>query len=271
MKIPILIFAGRDEERRELLKKLDPEGKYKSKLLLPMHGKTVLEWVIEEFQKSSMVDELYLLGVTKEDMDIKGNIHYVPIDIHSSLTEKFNAALEYIELQGKYKDSVIFCSGDCPGIKVETIETFLNFAQENNNLDFILSLVPEEIVEEAFPDSGRAVARLKDITVIQGELMMLSSKAIKKYGHVIDSFMRLRKKRSLGPFLKFIARKPLAWSKIIKIARGKGTLNDGLICFRRAFRLTVAAPLINDAGLGLDMDLPGDYERLKDYVKKTKM
>jgi len=271
MKIPILIFAGRDVEKRELLKKLDPENKYGSKMLLPMHGKTVIEWVIEEFQKSSMVDELYILGLTKEDVDIKGNIHYVPIDMYSTLAEKFNAALEYLELQGKYNDSVIVCSGDCPGIKVETIETFLSFVQENSNLDYILSLVPEEIMEEAFPDSGRGVARLKDITVIQGELMMLSSKTIHKYGHVIDSFMRLREKRSLGPFLKFIARKPLAWSKIIKIAIGKGTLNDGLICFRRAFRLSVATPLINDPGLGLDMDLPGDYERLKDYVKKTKM
>lgn len=271
MKIPILIFAGRDEDKREFLKELDPEGKYKAKILFPMHGKTVIEWVVEEFQKSSMVEEIYILGLTKEDINIKGNVHYVPIGLKSTLAEKFNACLDYLEQHGKFNDFVIFCSSDCPGIKVKTIESFINFVQENKELDFIISLITKETIEEVFPDSGRGLAILKDINAIQGELMMISSKAIKKYGHVIDSFMRLRKKRSLGPFLRYVARRPLAWSKLIKIARGKGTLDDAIIAFRRAFRLNAAAPVYDDPGLGLDMDLPGDYERLKDYVKKTKM
>ena len=109
------------------------------------------------------------------------------------------------------------------------------------------------------------------ILAYNGFLNLLQEATSWKYGHVIDSFMRLRKKRSLGPFLRYIARRPLAWSKLIKIARGKGTLDDAIIAFRRAFRLNAAAPIYDDPGLGLDMDLPGDYERLKDYVKKTKM
>jgi len=271
MKLPILIFAGRDEEKREFLKEIDPEGKFKAKMLLPMHGKTVIEWVIEEFQKSSLVDGIYILGLTKEDIDIKGNVHYVPIELFSTLAEKFNAALDYLEQKGKFNDYVIFCSSDCPGIKAETIESFINYVQKNKELDFILSMVTEETIEKVFPNSGRGLAILKDVNLIHGELMMISSKAVRKYGKVIDSFMNLRKKRSLGPFLWYLARRPLAWSKLIKIARGKGTLDDALICFRRAFLLNAAAPIYGDPGLGLDMDLPGDYERLKDYVKKTKM
>ncbi|GAI06322.1 unnamed protein product, partial [marine sediment metagenome] len=83
MKLPILIFAGRDEERREFLKEIDPEGKYKAKMLIPIHGKTVIEWVVEEFQKSSLVDGVYILGLTKEDIDIKGDVHYVPVELFS--------------------------------------------------------------------------------------------------------------------------------------------------------------------------------------------
>ena len=271
MKLPILIFAGRDEEKREFLKEIDPEGKYKAKMLLPMHGKTVLEWVVDEFQKSPLVDEVYILGVTRDDIDIKGDVHYVPIELFSTLAEKFNAALDYLEQQGKFNDFVIFCSSDCPGIKVETIDSFINFVKENEKLDFILSLITLETLEKAFPSPGRGLAFLKDANYVQGELMMISKKAVKKYGKVIDSFMVLRKKRSLGPFLWYVARRPLAWSKLIKIARKKGTLADAIIAFRRAFRLEAAGPLYDDPGLGLDMDLPEDYERLKEYIKKTKL
>ena len=223
---------------------------------MPIHGKTVIEWVVEEFQKSSLVDGVYILGLTKEDIDINGDVHYVPVELFSTLSEKFNAAINFLEQQGKFNDYVIFCSSDCPGIKLETIDSFINFVKENEKLDYILSLITQETLEKVFPNSGRGLALLKDANYIQGELMMISKKAIKKYGKVIDSFMTLRKKRSLGPFLWYVARRPLAWSKLIKIGRRKGTLNDAIISFKRAFRLDVAGPIYDDPGLGLDMDLP---------------
>ncbi len=271
MKLPILIFAGRDEEKREFLKEIDPDGKYKAKMLLPMHGKTVIEWVVEEFLKSSLVDGVYILGLSREDIDIEGDVHYVPSELFSTLAQKFNAALDYLEQQGKFNDYLVFCSSDCPGLKVETIDSFIRFTQEHSDLGFILSMVKEETLEKVFPNSGRGMAIFKDENLIQGELMMISSKAVKKYGKVIDSFMVIRKKRAMGPLLWYVARRPLAWTKLIKIGRGKGTLNDAIIGFKRAFRLKAAAPIYDDPGLGLDMDLPEDYERLKDYIKKTKM
>jgi hypothetical protein len=271
MKLPILIFAGRDEEKREFLKEIDPEGKYKAKMLMPMHGKTVLEWVVEEFLKSDLVDGVYILGLTREDIDIEGDVHYIPSGLISTLAEKFYAALDYLKKEGKFNDYLVFCSSDCPGLKLETIDAFINYVLENSDLDFILSMITEECIEKEFPNAGRGMAIFKDENLIQGELMMISAKAVRKYGKVIDNFMVIRKKRAMGPLLWYVARRPLAWTKLIKIGRGKGNLNDAIIGFKRAFRLKAAAPIYDDPGLGLDMDLSEDYERLKDYIKKTKL
>jgi len=64
---PVLVLCGSDPERRELLKVLDPEEKYPSKVLLPFLGKRVIDWQLEALQASSYVGEIYLLGLTQAD------------------------------------------------------------------------------------------------------------------------------------------------------------------------------------------------------------
>ncbi len=272
MKYPILLLAGRDVERREFLDGLDPEEKYKSKVLYPFLGKTVIEWVIEELLKSPYVEGLYILGLSKEDLSVEGPIHFVPVDYQSNVSQKYKAGLDYLIDNNKYHEVIIGCSGDCPGVSVEGINSFFEYIQDKKDYDFILSVVPHEAVKESFPDSKRAIASLKDINITQGELAMLSPRAINEYQKVMDSFTTtdVRKSRTFMSLIKVVARKPSTWFKLIKIVRGKGTLNDVIICFSKAYNLKSDVAIVNDPGLSMDMDLPEDHKKLEEYVSKTK-
>ncbi|MHA1223266.1 MAG: hypothetical protein ACTSSG_08710, partial [Candidatus Heimdallarchaeaceae archaeon] len=185
-------------------------------------------------------------------------------------SQKLEVALDYLETKEEKREPVIICTSDCPGISVESLDTFLQFVEKNKDLDFILSLVREEVISKEFPDSMRAVARLKDINAIQGELMSFSSKVIKHYKEVIDSFTKIRRQRSFMSMVKYVARRPSSWSKVIKILVGRATLEDAILGFNRAFRLKARTVIIDDPGLGMDLDLPEDYDKLVNYVKKIK-
>jgi len=273
MKYPVLLLAGRDVERREFLDGLDPDEKYKSKALYPFLGKTVIEWVIDELLKSPYVEGIYILGLSEEDLKVEGPIHFIPIDYKIKISKKYKAGLDYLIEKGKNHDVVIGCSSDCPGIKVESINTFLEFVQQREDYDFILATVPYDVIRKFFPDSKRAVARLKDISLSQGEMASFSPRAINDYQKLMDSFTttNVRKSRSFMSLVKVVARKPSTWFKLIKIARGKGTLDDAKECFSKAYNLKADVVIINDPGLAMDMDLPEDHKKLEGYVSKIKL
>ncbi|MCE7742895.1 MAG: hypothetical protein GOP50_10610 [Candidatus Heimdallarchaeota archaeon] len=271
MKYHIFLLAGRDSERREIMKVLDPKKKYKSKVLFPMFDKTVLEWVVEEYSKSPYVEKLCIVGLSEEDIQFNVPVEYVTVDPFAPLSQKYVAGLEYLEKNNLPKDKIIFSSSDCPGVKVETLNYFLEEIETREGYDFILSVIPLETVEESFPDSKRGVARLKDMNLTQGELALFSPYAIRKHVKTVDSITTIRKKRGFWPLFWYVAKRPMAWSKLFKIAIGRGTLKDAIIAFSRAFKLKSDVIIIKDAGLSLDMDLPEDYDKLKNYVEKVKI
>jgi hypothetical protein len=110
-----------------------------------------------------------------------------------------------------------------------------------------------------------------------GELYALSRRAICEGVDVIREIHGRRRdidrrgpRILLGPVLRFLARRPLAWPPLLKYTVGLATLEDGERAFSMAFDCKAKAVLVEDAGFGMDMDLPEDYERLEAYFSRRR-
>mgnify|MGYP001066444856 CR=1 FL=1 len=277
-EFPVFVMCGRDPQKRRLLLSVDPDGEYKSKALLPFLGKRLIEWQLEELKESPFVEGLYLLGLTEEDVSFDYPVAYVPVASTAGFGEKLVQGLDYLQTQGIGPELVVISSCDAPGIRLQEINTFSQMVRDDPGKDFYLSLVPEEVAEAVFPRSGRAVARFKDCDVFPGELYALSPKAIRELKRVIEDLGMTRRKInrqaqkiSLGPMLMYIGRRPRTWILILKYLLGLATLEDGERILSAAFGIKIRGLIIPEAGFGMDMDLPEDYERLKDYVRRTKL
>ena len=275
---PVFVMCGRDPEKRRLLLAVDPDGEYKSKALLPFLGKRLIDWQLEELKESPYVKGLYLLGLSEKDKSFNYPVAYVPVESTAGFGAKLVQGLDYLEAQGEVPDLVVISSCDTPGIRLEEINTFFQMVQDDPGKDFYVSLVPEEVGEAFFPRSGRAVARFKDCDVFPGELFALSPRAIRELQQVIEDLGLTRRKInrqaqkiSLGPMLSYIGRRPRTWILILKYLLGMATLGDGERILSGAFGIKIRGLIIPEAGFGMDMDLPEDYERLKDYVRRTKL
>ena len=277
-KYPVFVLCGSDPSRRKLLRVLDPEEQYKSKALLPFLGKRVIDWQLEALRDSPYVEDLYLIGLSKEDIAFDFPVRYVPSKTTAYVHQKLMDGLSYLDSLGKSPELVIISTSDTPGIRTQHINEFFEQLNHYQNYDFVLSVVPEESIQEIFPRSGRVVGRFTDHQVFPGELFALSKHAIQTGYDVIDQLTKLRrvvdrkrKKISLGPILRYLARKPKTWFFILKFLLKKASLEDGEKMFSVAFNCKAKAIIISDPGFGMDMDLPEDYERLQPLVRTTKM
>lgn len=271
-------MCGRDKKKRELIEVLDPDNKYKVKPLLPFLGKRVIDWQLEEINKSPYVEDIYILGLSEEMAKFDYPVHYVPIDTLANFADKLIAGIKYFDSLGKKADTFVISSSDTPGIKVESInEFFEKFNQIEGKTDFVLGVVPEDITEEEFPDAKRVVAKFRDHTVYPGELFTLSRYGIETGKKIIDEIGARRQKINrrkeggeLTVIMKMIFKKPRVWPLILKYLLGLLKLKGGEKLISILFNGVTKTIIIRDAGFGMDMDLPEDYERLRQYVMKTK-
>ncbi len=150
-KYPVFVMCGRDPRRRHLMEVIDPEGRYKSKALLPFLGRRLVEWQLEELRQSPHVGEVYLLGLSENDLPLAYPVHYVPVTTDAEFADKLVQGLDYLEAHGNLPDKVVISSCDTPGIRASDINVFFHELAVSGDKDFVLSLVPEEVIEAAFP------------------------------------------------------------------------------------------------------------------------
>lgn len=275
---PVLVLCGSDPERTELLKVLDPEEKYPSKVLLPLLGKRVIDWQLEALQASSYVGEIYLLGLTQSDYPIKDPIHHIPIDTTSTILEKITAGSKIISKNYPDLEHIVISTGDAPAITTKSIDLFFRELIQHNDADVLLTGVPEDITLEIFPDHGRVVGKFKDQDIYLGEMFALRYNILPVLENEINQLSSRRRqfnRRSdtskLGPILRYLARKPGLWLMIIKYLRGILTVDELETILSKVFNLNIKTAIIPDPGFGMDMDLPEDYQKLSDYIKQTKL
>ena len=279
-KYPVFVMCGRDAKKRELIKLLDPEDKYKTKALLPFLGKRIVDWQIEELRKSPYTGEIFLLGISKEMAKFNFPVHYVPVPTISTFSEKLKAGLEYVRSLGIEDTLFVVSSSDTPGISVGPINQFYEELEKYRDYDYVQSVVPDDITSEAFPDHKRVVAKFKDVHVYPGELYAMSEFGIKEKLDIIDEIgggrrkikkkKRTKKSSALTPILLLILKHPRTWILILLFLMGRLELKGAEKILKIIAKGKVKAVIIEDAGFGMDIDLAEDYDKVKRFVCDTR-
>ncbi|MCB2209545.1 nucleotidyltransferase family protein [bacterium] len=275
---PVFVMCGRDVTRRKLMEAVDPENQYKSKALLPFLGKRLIEWQLDELRQSPYVQDIYLLGLTEKDITLDYPVHFVPVESTADVSVKFGAGVDYLSQLGPLPNLVAISSCDAPGIRIDEINQFFKAVSDSDGAEFVMSLVPVALVEAAFPGSGRVTAHFRDGDVFPGEIYALSPRLIRLQQEAIREMNqrrrkinRTRRKVGMGPIVRYLARRPQTWSLLLRYGLGMATLADAERAVGAALGGRVRGVVIPEVGFGMDMDLPEDYQRLEDYVRRTKL
>lgn len=134
--IPAVVLAGTDYDRSKLI-----EGKNKN--LLNINGKCVFQYVVEELEQSSRIDDISIVGPKKQLEDKVKNHILVPESTKESGRERFieNMANGYDALESD--GYALFIGGDIPFATHEAIDDFIKQCSLDKNADFYYAVMQQ--------------------------------------------------------------------------------------------------------------------------------
>ena len=120
-----------------------------NKMMLSLHGKPIIEWVIRRVQKSKYIDEVVLATSTNRENDIL--VKYVERNFNISIYRgSENNVLNRFYQAGKIANAthVVRVCADNPLIDGEEIDNLINF-YFSNSYDYIYNHIPKG---NSYPD-----------------------------------------------------------------------------------------------------------------------
>ncbi|MGD2026736.1 MAG: nucleotidyltransferase family protein [Anaerolineales bacterium] len=174
----VVILAGGVLDSEDSLNPLLPPESPKNKSFLPLHGKPMLQWVLDTMQLSKYVGNIVLVGVGEEAGFTSAKPVYFLPD-HGTIIENIIAGVQFSSQISPDASHSMIASGDIPTIEPEMVDWVIKNASDSN-VDIFYHVVTQEIMEQRFPGSNRTFAPLKDLRVCGGDLNVVSHRAVTK-------------------------------------------------------------------------------------------
>lgn len=151
--------------------KLYPYSQGKSKALIDVAGKPMIQWVLDALSEAKSVDQVIVIGLSPQDgLACKKPLHYIPNQgrMLANIVAGVNKSLE-LNKDGEY---VMICSSDIPAVKSEMIDWLAQECMQTQH-DLYYGVCPREVMETRFPHSNRTYTKLKDMQVCGADVNII--------------------------------------------------------------------------------------------------
>jgi len=147
------------------------QGTYK--VLLPIEGKPIIQWVVDALTESGEVNLFIIVGLPS-DTPIKSKQKLIFIENQNDLMKNIQAAAEkVVELDPSGMDTFLV-SGDIPGLTAEMVKWLADKVKNGPPMDIHYTVVARQAMERQFPGSKRTYTRFKDCEVSGGDLSVFN-------------------------------------------------------------------------------------------------
>jgi len=244
MKVDAVVLAGAPNSGQ-----LQEADAAKWEAAIPIHGKQMVNYVVEALQNSQHVARTVVVGPLEIRDALPPGVTFVQNG--NSLQENIFLAMDRLEKKNK----VLLITSDIPLVHAEAIDDFLERCGDLQG-DVYYPLISKEANEQMFPESQRTYFTLKEGCFTGGNLILASPQAIINSRWVMDEAFSQRKKpwklvRMLGFvfILKFLA-KQLSMGELEKRA-------SSILGYKGVF---IISPYPE---LGTDVDKPSDLQLVR--------
>lgn len=247
--IDALILAGAPSDIQ-----IDAENKYNSRAMIPINGKSMLNWVAEALNASSSIGKIAVIGYVESEL----------IDIiippKGSLVENIKSGAQYFP-DAQY--ILIVCS-DIPMLTPESIDDFILQALESKS-EMAYPIIDKSYCLEKYPDMKRTYVTTADGIFTGGNMVLLSKDFIQNNWHIISDAYNARKHPvqlarliGMGVLFKVLLGKFIP--SILKISYLEKSVS-------KMMSAKVKAIVSKYPEIGEDIDKASDIEAAKKYLK----
>ncbi|UNC90694.1 nucleotidyltransferase family protein [Candidatus Contubernalis alkaliaceticus] len=228
-----------------------------NKSLIPIHGKPMIQYVLEELNCVKGIKKITVVGPPEELKKIKTA---VPFSIVPEKGEIMENMLEgFRSFSTADAGPTFILTSDIPLITCKSLEDFIERSLETQ-ADFCYPVIEKEVCEKKYSGVVRTYVRLKEGLFTGGNIFLIDSAIVERTAKKAISFLALRKK----PHLMAVK---LGLPFIVKFIFKKVSLEDAERRASIIFGVKGKAIISPYAEIGFDVDKVSDLHLAEEYLK----
>jgi molybdopterin-guanine dinucleotide biosynthesis protein A len=147
------------------------ESRGRSKALIDVAGKPMVQWVLDALDGSASIHQVLLIGLDEHSgLTCSKPTSYLPDS--GNLLGNIMRGLEHARENSRDATHILLASTDIPAITTEILEWRIAAAREvESDIDYVV--VERKTMEARFPQSKRSFVRLRDAEVCGGDLNII--------------------------------------------------------------------------------------------------
>ncbi|MBI4769468.1 MAG: nucleotidyltransferase family protein [Chloroflexi bacterium] len=230
---------------------LYPFTQGKSKAMLAVAGKPMVQWVLDALSGSPNVRRVAIVGLSGEEgLHYARTLGFVPNQ--GDMLHNIRAGAEWVLGQDRSATHVLIVSSDIPTITPQCVDWLVETALTTDH-DLYYTLVPQETMEKRFPGSKRTYTRLKEMTVCGGDMNLAKAALIAGETDLWNQIIAARKSALKQASLVGLEPLLLLLTRRLTIERAERIVQKRLSIRGKA----LPSPY---AELGMDVDKPRQLE-----------
>lgn len=241
----VVVLAGGQLTSDDPLFNISPYG---HRSLIDIHGKPMVQWVIDALSQSDLVGALYIIGLS-EQVGLKSEKPCVYLPDEGGIFENIHAgvvrsAQDYPEIT-----KVMLASADIPSITSEMVDWLIGQVEAQPDKQLYYNVILQKVMETRFPASARSYVQFKDVAVCGGDLNAVD----------VDLFT---KERSIWKRLAATRKHPLQQARLLGVdtlllvALRMISLEGAVKKICRKLDISATALVCPFAEMGMDADKP---------------
>lgn len=222
-----------------------------NKVLLPIAGKPMIQYVVDALAGSPEVEHFVIVGLTaKECSDLGVPATYLPAQ--HSLFDNTVAGIKKLWEIKPIARLAILSTADIPLLTTEMVNWFIQTCTETDH-DVYYTAVERSVMERRFPEARRTFVPLRGGAYCGGDIFMARTDLVYSNQALIDKLMEARKS-----FWKQV--RLLGLKVLVQFALRRLTVADAERHASKALNVRGRAIITPYAEMGMDVDKPHQLE-----------
>ena len=163
----------------------------KSKVLLDMNGRTMLERVVDALQDSQSIGEILVVGLGN-DMGMTFKRPLAHMADQGSLIQNALAGIDHIRELHPDTHLVLVCSADIPAITPAIVDDFIEKCHPYDK-GMVYNFVDKPTLEARFPGSNRTYVKLKNASIAGGDMTLIQADLADSNQEIWEALANARK------------------------------------------------------------------------------
>jgi GTP:adenosylcobinamide-phosphate guanylyltransferase len=234
----------------------------KSKALLDVAGKPMVQWVLEALDGAASIQRVVIIGLEPESgVTSRKTVAFLPNQ--GGMVENIRTGVFKILELNPEAHHVLMVSSDIPGITPEMVDWVVATAMQTDE-DAYYNVIPREDMEKVFPESKRSYTHLKDLDVCGGDMNVIRSSMVTAEEGIWNELIASRKN-------VFKQAAIIGYDILFLLLLRRLTIDDAVKRVARRLQITGRAIVCPYAEVGMDVDKPHQLEMLRAYLERRKL